>query len=90
MPIYKYIANRFLTLSQNILMRQKLSEYHTGYRMFSGKVLKDINYNINSDDFIFDNQMLAQKTRTQDRDASRCAKLGIMYISRNFKAIVAT
>ena len=60
MPIYKYIANRFLTLSQNILMRQKLSEYHTGYRMFSGKVLKDINYNINSDDFIFDNQMLAQ------------------------------
>lgn len=60
MPIYKYIANRFLTLSQNILMRQKLSEYHTGYRMFSGKVLRDINYNINSDDFIFDNQMLAQ------------------------------
>lgn len=60
MPIYKYIANRFLTLSQNILMRQKLSEYHTGYRMFSGEVLKAINYNINSDDFIFDNQMLAQ------------------------------
>ncbi|GAB5418789.1 MAG: glycosyltransferase family 2 protein [Crocinitomicaceae bacterium] len=60
MPIYKYIANRFLTLSQNILMGQKLSEYHTGYRMFSGEVLKKINYNINSDDFIFDNQMLAQ------------------------------
>ena len=60
MPIYKYIANRFLTLSQNILMNQKLSEYHTGYRMFSASVLKDINFNINSDDFIFDNQMLAQ------------------------------
>ncbi len=60
MPIYKYIANRILTLTQNILMNQKLSEYHTGYRMFSGEVLKSINYNINSDDFIFDNQMLAQ------------------------------
>lgn len=60
MPLYKYIANRFLTLTQNILMSQKLSEYHTGYRMFSAKVLNDVNYNINSDDFIFDNQMLAQ------------------------------
>lgn len=60
MPLYKYIANRFLTLSQNILMKQKLSEYHTGFRMFSKEVLTDINYNINSDDFIFDNQMLAQ------------------------------
>lgn len=60
MPMYKYIANRFLTLSQNILMNQKLSEYHTGYRMFSADVLRDVNYNINSDDFIFDNQMLAQ------------------------------
>lgn len=60
MPIYKYIANRFLTLTQNILMNQKLSEYHTGYRMFSKEVLEGINYNINSDDFIFDNQMLAQ------------------------------
>lgn len=60
MPVYKYIANRFLTLTQNILMNQKLSEYHTGYRMFSGEVLKKINYNIDSDDFIFDNQMLAQ------------------------------
>lgn len=60
MPLYKYIANRFLTLSQNILMWQKLSEYHTGYRAFSGNVLKSINYNINSDDFVFDNQMLAQ------------------------------
>lgn len=60
MPLYKYIFNRGLTLTQNILMRQKLSEYHTGYRAFSGKVLNDINYNINSDDFVFDNQMLAQ------------------------------
>lgn len=60
MPVYKYVANRFLTLFQNILMNQKLSEYHTGYRAFSSKVLKDINFNINSDDFIFDNQLLAQ------------------------------
>jgi len=60
MPLYKYIANRFLTLSQNILMNQKLSEYHTGYRAFSRKVLENIDYNVNSDDFVFDNQMLAQ------------------------------
>ncbi len=60
MPIYKYIANRLLTLFQNILMNQKLSEYHTGYRAFSRKVLEDINFNGNSDDFVFDNQMLAQ------------------------------
>lgn len=60
MPWYKYVANRMLTLFQNILMSQKLSEYHTGYRAFSKKVLEAINYNINSDDFVFDNQMLAQ------------------------------
>jgi len=60
MPIYKYIANRFLTLFQNILMNQKLSEYHTGYRAFNKEVLKNINYMANSDDFVFDNQMLAQ------------------------------
>ena len=60
MPYYKYIANRFLTLTQNILMNQKLSEYHTGYRAFSKEVLQAINYNSNSDDFVFDNQMLAQ------------------------------
>lgn len=60
MPIYKYVSNRFLTLVQNILMGQKLSEYHTGYRAFSSKVLKQICYNDNSNDFIFDNQMLAQ------------------------------
>ncbi|MDP4186934.1 MAG: glycosyltransferase family 2 protein [Bacteroidota bacterium] len=60
MPIYKYIANRLLTFTQNILMNQKLSEYHTGYRAFSANVLKNINYHADSDDFIFDNQMLAQ------------------------------
>ncbi len=60
MPLYKYIANRLLTLTQNILMNQKLSEYHTGFRAFSGRVLNSINFNLNSDDFVFDNQMLAQ------------------------------
>jgi glycosyltransferase involved in cell wall biosynthesis len=60
MPTYKYIANRFLTLFQNILISQKLSEYHTGYRAFSAEVLKKINYKANSDDFVFDNQMIAQ------------------------------
>ena len=60
MPIYKYIANRLLTLTQNMLMNQKLSEYHTGYRAFHKEVLEAIDYNINSDDFVFDNQMLAQ------------------------------
>jgi glycosyltransferase involved in cell wall biosynthesis len=60
MPLIKYIANRFLTLFQNILMNQKLSEYHTGYRAFSAEVLKSVPYENNSDDFIFDNEMLAQ------------------------------
>ena len=60
MPWYKYLANRVLTFTQNILMNQKLSEYHTGYRAFSQNVLKNIDYNINSNDFVFDNQMLAQ------------------------------
>lgn len=60
MPVYKYVANRFLTLFQNTLMKQKLSEYHTGYRAFSKEVLQKIKYNLNSDDFIFDNQMIAQ------------------------------
>ena len=60
MPIYKYISNRILTFIQNVLMNQKLSEYHTGYRTFSTKVLKSIPYQNNSDDFIFDNQILAQ------------------------------
>ena len=60
MPVYKYIFNRMLTLTQNILIGQKLSEYHTGYRAFSKQVLQKINYHANSDDFVFDNQMLSQ------------------------------
>ena len=60
MPLYKYIANRLLTWIQNVLMHQKLSEYHTGYRAFSRETLLAVNYEANSDDFVFDNQMLAQ------------------------------
>lgn len=60
MPVYKYIFNRILTLSQNILMNQKLSEYHTGYRAFDKKVFEKINIENNSDDFVFDNEMAAQ------------------------------
>ena len=60
MPLIKYIANRILTLFQNILLNQKLSEYHTGYRAFSAEVLRKINFNTNSDDFIFDNEIIAQ------------------------------
>ena len=60
MPKYKYIANRLLTLFQNVLIGEKLSEYHTGYRAFTKEVLSSINYNANSDDFVFDNQMLSQ------------------------------
>ncbi len=60
MPLYKYVFNRLLTLTQNFLMNQKLSEYHTGYRAFSADVIRNINFLANSDDFVFDNQMLAQ------------------------------
>jgi len=60
MPLYKYIANRWLTFTQNLLVGQKLSEYHTGYRAFSREVLENINFQANSDDFVFDNQMLSQ------------------------------
>lgn len=60
MPMYKYIANRFLTFSQNLLMNQKLSEYHTGYRAYSADVIRSISFKQNSDDFIFDNQFIAQ------------------------------
>jgi glycosyltransferase involved in cell wall biosynthesis len=60
MPWYKYVANRMLTFFQNVMMGQKLSEYHTGYRAFSKEVLQAINYEANSNDFVFDNQMLAQ------------------------------
>jgi glycosyltransferase involved in cell wall biosynthesis len=60
MPLYKYVANRFLTAAENILLGIKLSEYHTGYRAFSRKVLETLPLEENSDDFVFDNQMLAQ------------------------------
>ncbi|WP_395062782.1 glycosyltransferase family 2 protein [Flavobacterium sp.] len=60
MPIYKYIANRILTLIQNLLINQKLSEYHTGFRAYSKEVLEKIDYNNFSEDFIFDNQMAVQ------------------------------
>lgn len=60
MPMYKYIANRFLTFTQNLLMGQKLSEYHTGYRAFSKQVLETVPFRKCDDDFIFDNEMIAQ------------------------------
>ncbi|MBC8109962.1 MAG: glycosyltransferase family 2 protein [Verrucomicrobia bacterium] len=60
MPLYKYIANRLLTFIQNVLMQQKLSEYHTGYRAFSAEVLQNVAFQKNSDDFVFDNEMIAQ------------------------------
>jgi len=60
MPIYKYIANKLLTFTQNILLGQKLSEYHTGYRAYSREVLEKIDYNRNSDGFVFDNEIIAQ------------------------------
>ncbi len=60
MPLYKYVANRLLTLFQNIMLNQKLAEYHTGYRAFSGEILNTVDYNANSDDFVFDNEMIAQ------------------------------
>jgi glycosyltransferase involved in cell wall biosynthesis len=60
MPLYKYIANRFLTLFQNIMLSQKLSEYHTGYRAYSADVLRAVNFNKCDDDFIFDNELIAQ------------------------------
>jgi hypothetical protein len=60
MPMYKYIANRFLTLSQNLLLNQKLSEYHTGYRAYSGKALRSLNLDACDDDFIFDNEVVSQ------------------------------
>ncbi|GAB6037062.1 glycosyltransferase family 2 protein [Fundidesulfovibrio butyratiphilus] len=60
MPRYKYVANRFLTLAQNLMIGAKMSEYHTGYRAFTRKVLETLPLWENSDDFVFDNQMLAQ------------------------------
>lgn len=60
MPLYKYVANRLLTFTQNLLMNQKLSEYHTGYRAFSAEVLSKVDYHKCSNDFVFDNQVIAQ------------------------------
>ncbi|HET7115707.1 MAG TPA: glycosyltransferase family 2 protein [Hanamia sp.] len=60
MPLYKYVANRALTFFQNVMLNQKVSEYHTGYRAFSREILERINYEIDSEDFIFDNEMLSQ------------------------------
>jgi glycosyltransferase involved in cell wall biosynthesis len=60
MPLYKYLCNRVLTLVQNLLLGHKLSEYHTGYRAYSRHVLETISYTDNSDNFIFDNQLLSQ------------------------------
>src|SRR5579863_8374954 len=60
MPLYKYISNRALTFFENVMLRQKLAEYHTGYRAFSREILQRINYQINSEDFVFDNEMLSQ------------------------------
>jgi glycosyltransferase involved in cell wall biosynthesis len=60
MPMYKYIFNRCLTLTQNILLGQKLSEYHTGFRAFSREVLETVDYEANDDDFVFDNEMISQ------------------------------
>jgi len=60
MPVWKYIANRFLTFTENILIGAKLSEYHTGFRAFSRNLLEQLPLEVNSDDFVFDNQMLAQ------------------------------
>ncbi len=60
MPLWKYVANRALTLSENILLNHKLAEYHTGYRAYSRRVLETLPFDQNSDDFVFDNQILAQ------------------------------
>ncbi len=60
MPLWKYVANRFLTLAENLLLGYKLAEYHTGYRAFSRRLLEALPLEKNSDDFVFDNQMLAQ------------------------------
>lgn len=60
MPIWKYIANRFLTFVENMALGAKLSEYHTGYRAFSREIMEKLPLKVNSDDFVFDNQMLAQ------------------------------
>jgi len=60
MPLYKYIFNRLLTWYENMMLWQKLSEYHTGYRAFSADVIRSIDFTHNSDDFVFDNEMISQ------------------------------
>lgn len=60
MPLWKYVANRWLTLVENVMIGAKLSEYHTGYRAFSREILEKLDLSANSDDFVFDNEMLAQ------------------------------
>ncbi len=67
MPLYKYVANRFLTAFQNLLLGSKLSEFHTGYRAFTRPVLESLPLNANSDDFVFDNQMLTQAVASRFR-----------------------
>jgi glycosyltransferase involved in cell wall biosynthesis len=67
MPLYKYVANRFLTAAENVLLGTKLSEYHTGYRAFSRRVLESLPLEENSDDFVFDNQVLAQAVHMRYR-----------------------
>ena len=60
MPLWKYVANRFLTLVENLMLGTKLSEFHTGYRAYSGRLLQQLPFEDNSNDFLFDNQILAQ------------------------------
>ena len=67
MPLYKYVSNRILTFVQNVLMNQKLSEYHTGYRCFDTKILQKLDFKNNSNDFVFDNEILAQLCFTNAR-----------------------
>ena len=67
MPLYKYVANRFLTLIENICLGLKLSEYHTGYRAFNRKALESVDWKKNSDDFVFDNQIVAQLHAAKNR-----------------------
>jgi len=67
MPIWRYAANRFLTLTQNLLLKQKLSEFHTGYRAYTSEVLKSLPLHLGSDDFVFDNELLAQASYAKFR-----------------------
>ena len=90
MPVYKYFANRFLTLFQNIFLNQKLSEYHTGYRAYSKEVLGKLKYHQNSDNFIFDNQIISQSIMHNFRigEISCPAKYSPDSSSINFKKSV--